>query len=292
MFKLMKFLLPYRGRMIVMVILLFLQVMGTAGAAIATGVSQTFAFLIMLTHFIRRKGILRFHCTKLEGSLFRKIALRGLPEGIGQLATPVTTFCMNRVLISQIGTIGVNAFSVISYVASFTAAVFFGTSEGLQPLFGQSYSAKHEKDLKFYFRIGLCINLIDSAAVTGLILLLSRPICSLFGADAQTVEYVLETMPKYSWGFLVMAVNVMISAYLYSTKRSGQAITINLLRSVVMNVAIIFLLPALLGGGAVWFAFGIYEAIVLVVAFILLRHSERSVLFISKGGKQNGKHDY
>lgn len=89
-----------------------------------------------------------------------------------------------------------------------------------------------------------------------------------------------------------MAVNVMISAYLYSTKRSGQAITINLLRSVVMNVAIIFLLPALLGGGAVWFAFGIYEAIVLVVAFILLRHSERSVLFISKGGKQNGKHDY
>lgn len=62
---------------------------------------------------------------------------------------------MNLVLVSKIGDIGVNAFSVISYVASFTIAIFFGTSEGLQPLFGQSYGARNEKDLKFYFCISL-----------------------------------------------------------------------------------------------------------------------------------------
>lgn len=136
-------------------LLIFPLHMETASAAIATGVSQTVLLLIMLTHFIRKKGILRFHKPKLEGKLLRKIALRGLPEGIGQLATPVTTLCMNLVLVSKIGDIGVNAFSVISYVASFTIAIFFGTSEGLQPLFGQSYGARNEKDLKFYFCISL-----------------------------------------------------------------------------------------------------------------------------------------
>ena len=34
--------------------------MGTKGAAIATGVSQTIGLLIVLTHFIRKRGFLRF----------------------------------------------------------------------------------------------------------------------------------------------------------------------------------------------------------------------------------------
>lgn len=116
-------------------LLIFPFSMGTKGAAIATGLSQVIAFLIMLTHLIRRKGILRFGKIKIEIRVFKDIIVHGLPEGIGQLATPITTLCMNLVLVKMIGDIGVNAFSVISYVASFTVAVFFGTSEGLQPLF-------------------------------------------------------------------------------------------------------------------------------------------------------------
>ena len=201
--------------------LIFPMQMGTAGAAIATGASQTVGLLIMLTHFIRKKGILRFGKITIDGKLWKEIAVHGLPEGIGQLATPIMTLCMNLVLVSRIGDIGVNAFSVISYVASFTVAVFFGTSEGLQPLFGQSYGARNETDMKFYFKVGIWINFLGSIVVTGLILLLSRQICMLFGADAETLEYTLQAMPKFAWGFVMMAFNVMISAYLYSTERSA-----------------------------------------------------------------------
>lgn len=255
-------------------LLIFPIPMGTKGAAIATGISQTAGLLVIFTHFIRRRGILRFGRPEFDGKLLRAIAVHGLPEGVGQLATPITTMCMNLVLVARIGDIGVNAFSVISYVASFTVAVFFGTSEGLQPLFGQSYGARNEKDLRFFYKAGIWINFIGSVAVTGLILLLSRPICSLFGADAQTLAYVLEVLPRYAWGFVVMAFNVMISAYLYSTERSAQSLVINVLRSVAVNVAVIFALPAVFGGESIWLAFGVYEAIVLLVAVALLRRSE------------------
>lgn len=256
-------------------LLIFPVKMGTAGAAIATGVSQTFGLFIILTHFIHRKGILRFGKTKPDGKLLGEIVLHGLPEGIGQLATPIMTLCMNLVLVSKIGDIGVNAFSVISYVASFTVAVFFGTSEGLQPLFGQSYGAKNEKDMKFYFKVGIFMNFIGSVIVTGLILLFAKQICRLFGADAGTLEYTLQTMPKYTWGFIFMAFNVMISAYLYSTERSAYATILNFLRSIVISVLVIMLLPEIFGANIVWFTFGIYEAIVLVLAVFLLKHSER-----------------
>lgn len=142
----------------------------------------------------------------------------------------------------------------------------------MQPLFGQSYGAKDDKELKSYFRDGLIINI--------LLLFVGGHICRLFGATPETVDFALKAMPMYAWGFVVMSLNVMISAYLYSTKRSKQAIIINLLRSLIVNSAVIILLPTLfpnaLGGNIIWFSFGIYELIVLAVAVSLLKHSERN----------------
>ena len=74
----------------------------------------------------------------------------------------------------------------------------------------------------------------------------------------------------------MMAINVMISAYLYSTERSALSTGISLLRSVVLNSAVIFILPALFGDGAIWFSMFAYEMIVLVIATILLKYSERN----------------
>lgn len=250
--------------------------MGTAGAAIATGISQVISMFIVLFHFLGKKGDLRIFFPKLDGTLFRKIILRGLPESIAQFATPVLTVCLNLVLIKMIGDIGVNAFSVMAYVSTFAIAIFFGTSEGLQPLFGQSYGAKEEKDLEFYFRVGLIINVVGSIMVTFLVILFCRPICTLFGADADTLDYIVKSMPMFAWGFIAMAVNVMISSYLYSTKRSNYAIAINILRSFIIDTVMILLLPRIFGAGIVWHTFGIYELIVAVVAVILSRYSERN----------------
>lgn len=257
-------------------LLVFPLAMGTKGAAIATGVSQTLGLLIMLTHFAWKKGYLRFGKISLDMELFRKIITHGLPEGVSQLATPIMKFCMNLVLIERIGDLGVNAFSVVSNIAILTMGIFSGASEGLQPLFGQSYGAKNEKDLKFYFRSGLMISFAGSAVITILTVLFRENICALFGSDAATTEYVLQIYPMFSIGFIVMAINVMITAYLYSTERSALSTGVSLLRSVILNSAIIVFLPKLFGNGAIWLSMFTYEAAVLVIAMILLKNSERN----------------
>lgn len=250
--------------------------MGLMGAALATGISQTITLLIVLTHFIRKKGVLRFGRFKHSSTLYRKLIFRGLPEMIAQFATPVTTICMNRVLLAHIGEIGVNSFSIISYVASFTMSVLFGSSEGLQPLFGQSYGAKDEDSLKYYFRAGCVISLVGSAVIVSLTVLLDQGICALFGANTETLAFTVQSMPHYVWGFIIAGMNILISAYFYSTKRSKQAIILNVMRSLIVNAAVILGLPALLGSGIVWYTFGIYESIVLVLAIGLLKYSERN----------------
>lgn len=250
--------------------------MGLAGAAVATGISQTVTLIVVLFHFILKHGDLRFGKFKPEWHLFGKIIMRGFPETISQFASPVAIVCTNYVLLAKVGEIGVNAFSVIGYVASFAIAVFAGVATGSQPLFGQCYGDKNGEDMKYYFRAGIVINIIGSAAVYVILLFVGGPICKLFGTEKTTLDYVVKVMPIYGWGFIIMSINTLISAYLYSTKRTKESVIINLLRSFVFTTASIFALPAIFGGAAIWYTFGVYEILSLAVSVFVLKFSERN----------------
>jgi putative MATE family efflux protein len=248
---------------------------GVAGAAIATGISQIVALLIVLPHFVRKKGVLSFQTFSPSFAMCRKIALRGLPEMIAQFSMPITTFCMNYALLSTLGKDAINAFSIVNYAAAFAVMLFFGTSEGLQPLFGRSYGAKNESDLTYYFRAGILISLVGSALVFAALVLFSGNIADLFGANAKTREIVISAAPKFSWCFIAFSLSVAISAYLYSTKRTKEALIINLCKTSLFSPVIITALPVLFGAGVVWFGAGIAESLTLIVAFTLLKRSEK-----------------
>lgn len=249
---------------------------GVAGAAVATGISQVVGFLVILTHFVLKKGELRIKKYQPQKKLFGKIILRGLPEAIAQFSTPVTTFCMNRTLMATYGEIGINAFSVISYLSSFTMAVFFGASEGMQPLFGQAYGAKQGEHLKYYYRAGQIISVVGSTLCVAIYVIFPHILCSLFGADAQTIDFTSIHMWEYCWGFIIGSLNTIISAYFYSTKRSGQAIVLNVLRSLVINSIVILCIPQIFGKALVWHTFGIYEILVWIIAILMKKLSEKN----------------
>jgi Na+-driven multidrug efflux pump len=182
---------------------------------------------------------------------------------------------MNNALLTHFGGSAVNGFSIINYVASFSSMIFFGVSDGLQPLFGQSYGAKNEKNLKYYFRTGALINFFASVAIFVLLLFTGRVICRLFGVDEATTRVIMTAMPRFTWSFLLIALNTIISAYLFSTKRTKEAVIINVCRGLLFNVSVISVFPVLFGTAVVWFTAGIAEALTLVVAFALLAHSEK-----------------
>lgn len=98
----------------------------------------------------------------------------------------------------------------------------------------------------------------------------------MFGANPETASYVANTLPKYTWGFMFMSLNTIYSAYMYSTKRTTYAIILNIVRSFVFTTLITLVLPLIFGGEMAWYTFGIYEALSFVLAFFLLKVSERN----------------
>jgi|GEM_PF-1304156 len=145
---------------------------GIVGAAVASGLGQVLACAILLSHFLRRRGALRLRLVRPAGTLARRLCLRGLPEALSQLTTPVTALCYNWMLAWLVGDLGVSTFSVLSFLFSLANAVFSGVAQGLQPLWGQCHGQGKPEEGRGYFRRGMGLNL---ALAAGIVVLLARP---------------------------------------------------------------------------------------------------------------------
>ena len=243
--------------------------MGVIGAAIASGLGQVFSVAVLLSHFVRRQGSLRFRRFHLSGALAMKICKRGVPEAVSQLTTPVTALCYNLMLARLVGDIGVSTFSVLSFIYSLATAILSGVAQGLQPLWGNCYGEQDTDGMNEYFRWGIRINATLSVAIYGLLLFFTEPVIRIFNQDLELVQNASAALPLFSLSFIPMALNLIYTAFLYSTKRTLQADAISFSRGIVLKAAAIFCLPALLGGDTIWLAPLAAELLTLLLALVL-----------------------
>ena len=252
--------------------------MGVKGAAIATGISQTVGMFILLPHFFRKTSVLRFSRFRWNGKECRNIMLRGLPECVSQFGFPLTVILLNRSLLSMLGVNAVNSFSVICYAANLCVAVYLGSAEGLQPLFGNAYGKKDYPGMRYFLRTGLIIAFSGTVLLIVLTIVFWGGVCSLYDVDALTRSVSTQALPRFLWCYGIQALNVIIAAYLFSTTRTKQALALNFIRGLVLNTLVILLLPRIFGADIVWFTYGIAETLALALSVWVLRRSDRKLL--------------
>ena len=250
---------------------IFPMKMGVVGAAIASGLGQVFSVAVLLSHFVRKRGSLRFRRFPVSGALIGKICKRGVPEAASQLTTPVTALCYNLMLARLVGDIGVSTFSVLSFIYSLVNAILSGTAQGLQPLWGLCYGERDTDGMNLYFRWGIRINAILSVVIYVLLFLFAEPVIQIFNRDPELVQNASAALSLFGLSFIPMALNLIYTAFLYSTKRTLQADAISLSRGVVLKAAAIFCMPVLFGIDVIWLAPFAAELLTLVLALVLSR---------------------
>ena len=192
-----------------------------------------------------------------------------MPEAVTQLTTPVTALCYNLMLASLIGDIGVSTFSVLSFIYSLANAILSGVAQGLQPLWGRCYGKQDTEEIGWYFRCGIIINIILSVVICGFLFVFDTPVIRIFNRDAELVRTASAALPLFVLSFIPMAINLIYTAFLFSTKRTGAADMIAISRGIVVKAIAIFVIPMLFGVNAIWIAPLIAEIITLVLAIWL-----------------------
>lgn len=248
--------------------------MGVVGAAVASGLGQMCSVLILLTHFLRKKGNLRIKSFKIDFSLMKKISKRGVPEAVTQLTTPITALCYNLMLASLIGDVGVSTFSVLSFIYSLANAILSGVAQGLQPLWGQCYGKKDTEEMNWYFRSGIIINTILSIVIYGVLFFFDAPVIRIFNKEPELVQTATAALPLFALSFVPMAYNLIYTAFLFSTKRTGVSNVIAISRGIVLKALAIFFIPLIAGTDAIWIAPFVAEIITLIIAIVLKKTSK------------------
>ena len=242
--------------------------MGIAGAALATALGPIFSVLIMLPHFLFKRGDLYLTKFKLRWSNLCSVYVLGFPSFIMEFTIGIITFVYNFAIVHYgFGEIGLAAYLVIGYLMLIILTLFLGMAQGLQPVFsyfmGTGEKARSRALLGFSVKMFLAIGILCYI----LIVFFSRYFFSIFNpGDIELIDFMESKSLPYFCGFFLAGFNILMISYWQANERTGKALAVSLSRSVIWPPVLIAVLPLLFGSEAIWFCHSASEMLTAVTA--------------------------
>ncbi len=252
--------------------------LGIRGAALATALGPIFSVLILLPHFLLRRGTLYFQAVRPRLAEGRSILVCGAPSFLMEFSIGIVTFLYN-VAVSRhgYGELGLAAYLIIGYLMLILLTLFLGMAEGLQPVFSRFMATGEEKRnlamRRFSTKVFLGVGMVSCL----LIFLGSRWFFLLFAPeDPELTAFAASRSIPYFCAFFLTGFNILMISFLQATRQTGRAMVLSLLRSVILPPALLLLLPALLGREGVWVCQSAADALTALFAICFLAFPARS----------------
>ena len=241
---------------------------GVAGAAAATVISQIVGGVLPLVYFIcPNKSKLRLGKTKMDFRMLGKAAANGSSEFMTNVSMSLVNMLYNWQLMRLIGAQGVAVFGIIMFVSFIFAAIFIGYSMGSAPVIGFHYGAGNKEELKGLFRKSLWILLVFSVVLTGLAMILAKPLAMIFVAyDAELLELTKRALTIYSLSFLMSGFNIFASSFFTALNDGLTSALISFGRTLMFQVASVLLLPLIFDVDGIWAAVILAEGLALILS--------------------------
>lgn len=230
---------------------------GLAGAALATGLSQTVGAVIPMVFFLNRENgsALHFSFTPMEAHPLLQACGNGASELMSNISGSIAAMVYNFQLLKFLGEDGVSAYGVIMYVGFIFVAIFVGYSIGSAPIISFHFGAENREELKNMFRKSYLLMAVWGIAMALAAYLLAGPLAKLFvGYDRQLCELTVHAMRLHCLAFLFTGANIFTSSLFTALNDGTVSAAVSFARSMVLQVATVLLLPGLMGPDGLWLA--------------------------------------
>ena len=245
---------------------------GVVGAAWATTLSECVGGLIPLLYFcFPNSSLYRLGKTRWEGAALRQTCWNGLSEFVTNISMSLVNMLYNLQLMKYIGEDGVAAYGVIQYVAFFFVAIYIGYSMGTAPIVSFHYGAENYDELKNLFRKGMGFIAVAALCMITLSQTLANVVAGIFvGYDAELTALTAHAFRIYSLAFLMSGFNIYGSDFFTALNNGKISAAISFIRTVILEMSAVMLLPLAFGMDGIWIALPIAEALALVVTLQFL----------------------
>ena len=245
--------------------------LGVKGSAIGSLIVQMVTVLILLGYFFSQKAGIRFHQFCFDKIINREIILNGSSEFIGEMASAISMFAFNYVLMKYVGAEGVAAFTILGFVVYGYSMICLGFGQGMMPLISICWGAGEIKTSFDIRKITNRILFVMGFLIVGIFFLTGRNYAGMFGCSSNVADMVASGFRIYAVTFLVMGYDVINSMYFTSCGDAKSSALISALRGIVLLLGFTLVLPAIFGMTGVWMAAPCTETLTAVVSVYLLR---------------------
>ena len=218
--------------------------MGTAGAGLATALSQTISFCILLSMFLRGKTVSQFRLSAVtrEARDFGRILLGGAPSFGRQGLNSIGGMLLNLAARSY-GDSAVAGMSIVSRIFMFIISVAIGVGQGLQPVASFNYGARKYRRVRqaaiFTIEAAFCMLVV----LVGLCWVNGDALIRLFRDDPAVTAVALPAFHYQCLAMLLQPIIVVANMTFQSVGASGRATFLACCRQGVFFIPLILILP-------------------------------------------------
>lgn len=245
---------------------------GVLGAALATGISQVVGIIVPLIYFISGKNhVLKLTKTKFELKPIIQACTNGSSEMVTNLSMSLVNILFNAQLMKFAGANGVSAYGIIMYVGFIFTGTYMGYSVGISPIIGYHYGAGNKEELKSLLNKSIKLLGIIAIVMTFLAEILAKPLASIFvGYDKELLELTINAIRLYSISYIISWFNIFASSFFTALNNGFISALISFLRTLLFQVVMIFVLPAIFKINGIWLSVVVAEVLALIVSIICI----------------------
>ncbi|MEB2281871.1 MATE family efflux transporter [Lysinibacillus xylanilyticus] len=253
-------------------IFIFVLHYGVTGCALATALSTIIGMSVLCLHFFRNQSELKFVRKFFTLSDLKKIFAIGLPSFIVEASVAIMVILYNVTFLHYLGSDGVTAYAMINYIHTVLLTVFLGIGMALQPLVSYHHGARLIERLTALLKIGIASAFILGLITVTIATLFPSQLIALFGDSTFEIRNMaVQGFVHFAIGYVFLGVNMVFAEFFQSIERIRLATTIMLLRSIILFIPALVLLPKLLGPQAIWWTFPVAEGITALLIFIFMK---------------------
>ncbi|WP_425654936.1 MATE family efflux transporter [Vibrio campbellii] len=253
--------------------------MGMKGAAYGTAIAQAVIALILLTHFLRKKGSLEFSLKGIGLSKTKEILSIGTPTFFIEVTSAMTIVLFNYVLLNQFGESHIIAYGLTTNVGVFALFVMVGIAQACQPIISFNHGAGRPERIDEILKLG-----VKAAMGSGTVFLLgiwlSAPlIASIYLGNANDlIPIAASALTFYFFGVPLMGLNMVIANLFQAIAKPKQATLISLCRGFVFVALGVLLLPKFFPQDGIWASIVFAETLTAVISLSMLLNYKRKAL--------------
>ena len=222
--------------------------LGTAGAGIATALSQSISFCILLSMFLRGKTVSQFQLSAVTRSPaeFGTILMTGLPSFGRQGLNSIGGMLLN-IAARSCGDAAVAGMSIVSRIFMFIISVAIGTGQGFQPVAGFNYGARKYRRVEKACVFTMCASFCFLSVIIAACWFNAEALIKLFRDDPEVTAIALPAFRYQCFACFLQPVIVAGNMLFQSIGKSGRATFLACCRQGVFFIPLILTLPRMFG---------------------------------------------